>query len=269
MTQWSPPEPLASAAVQIITRAAGEANTDAKRNVQERATRGLTSLGMQKASREAAAQAIRTTGVRATTEVLDLFRSAYGSIPPDALTWIDEKIGQRLRSLGQSHLHALKKTEERPAQADEHYTSKSERIINGAVEDALRDLSIALAPIRINAGKGLSQQEERHVKHTTVYNVTGANSRVNVGSVDASTNIVNTNVNQLFASMREALDSAPMTATDRTELRRRIEELEPSTGTVSFAQKYANFMQLAANHVTVFQPFLPALSQLLIAANGM
>jgi hypothetical protein len=32
--------------------------------------------------------------------------------------------------------------------------------------------------------------------------------------------------------------------------------MESAVGTAGFAKRYADFMQAAANHVTVFQPFL-------------
>ena len=60
--------------------------------------------------------------------------------------------------------------------------------------------------------------------------------------------------------MRVAIDA--IDDPDRRELYERISDMEAATGTASFAKKYADFMQLAANHVAVFQPFFQGLAQL-------
>lgn len=54
----------------------------------------------------------------------------------------------------------------------------------------------------------------------------------------------------------------------RGQLIERIDAMEADHGKPSFAQRYAAFMEVAANHVAVFQPFFPALAQLLVAAAG-
>jgi hypothetical protein len=43
-----------------------------------------------------------------------------------------------------------------------------------------------------------------------------------------------------------------------------VNELEQETGRQGFARKYAEFMALAADHMEVLGPFIPALTQLLI-----
>lgn len=44
--------------------------------------------------------------------------------------------------------------------------------------------------------------------------------------------------------------------------------MEVESGKSSFGHAYAKFWELAANHVTVFQSFAPALAQLLAASAG-
>ena len=96
------------------------------------------------------------------------------------------------------------------------------------------------------------------VPHKTVYNINGPGARVNIGSVDNSTNVVNLSPTELFSHIREALPD------DAGEsVRSRLNELEAARGTPSALGAYQEFMAAAANHMTVLGPFLPALAQLL------
>ena len=101
---------------------------------------------------------------------------------------------------------------------------------------------------------------------TVVYNVTGPNARVNVSSVDASTNVVNTDVQQLFAEMRKALNDSSIAVDEKSVIATDIDQMEATNGKKSFTERYLNFMQHAANHVQVFQPFVTALAQILITS---
>ena len=83
---------------------------------------------------------------------------------------------------------------------------------------------------------------------TTVYNITDVNSRVSIDSVDSSTNIVNTDVSQLFSSMRNAVQDGPIDESARKALRSRIDEMEAAVGTESFARSMPISCRLAASH---------------------
>lgn len=97
---------------------------------------------------------------------------------------------------------------------------------------------------------------------SVVYNLTGHNARINVNSTDASTNIANVNSAELFLKMRDAATGIP--DSERRQLVvERIEEMERSQGSHSFAKRYSEFISLAADHMSLFTPFLPALGQLL------
>ena len=50
----------------------------------------------------------------------------------------------------------------------------------------------------------------------------------------------------------------------RNELLERTADLERESGKPAFATRYARFMELAANHIEVLAPFMPALAQMLI-----
>lgn len=93
------------------------------------------------------------------------------------------------------------------------------------------------------------------------YNVTGANTRININSVDGSTNVVNAGPEKLFAELRDAI--AGIAEQDRATLLQKTDELEDSVGHNSFPSKYAEFVALAANHISILSPFIPALAQLI------
>jgi hypothetical protein len=97
---------------------------------------------------------------------------------------------------------------------------------------------------------------------TTIYNVTGMNARFNMNSVDASTNIVDQAPPELFDALRQALNGS-VPSPDREELIRLSRDLEADVGKGTFREHYVRFMGLAAMHIEVVTPFLPALTQLL------
>lgn len=100
--------------------------------------------------------------------------------------------------------------------------------------------------------------------HSTVaYNVTGPNTRLNINSIDVSTNVMNQAPAELFQALREAIQATGAGAADQDQLLARVTDLEQAYGKKSFARSYAEFMALAANHMEVLGPFIPALTQLL------
>ena len=94
------------------------------------------------------------------------------------------------------------------------------------------------------------------------YNLHGDNSRVNINSTDASTNVVNASSDEIFIQLEEAA----RTVQGRNAQALLIEEIcrmRTAQNATDFTAKYKNFIAAAANHMTVFAPFLPALTQLL------
>lgn len=98
---------------------------------------------------------------------------------------------------------------------------------------------------------------------TVIYNVTGPNARFNINSVDSSTNVVNEAPAELFQALRDAIHSRIPVVRERDEILATTVELEREIGKPRFAQRYAQFMALAANHMEALGPFIPALTQLL------
>ncbi|MGE7673778.1 hypothetical protein ACQKMV_09405 [Lysinibacillus sp. NPDC094403] len=91
----------------------------------------------------------------------------------------------------------------------------------------------------------------------------GANSRVNIGSTDNSSNIVNINQENIFDELRAVINKNISSESDLMILLGLVDSMEETKGTPSFIEKYKSFMESAANHMSVFSPLLPALAQVL------
>jgi hypothetical protein len=96
-----------------------------------------------------------------------------------------------------------------------------------------------------------------------VYNLVGANSRVNIQSSDSSTNVVNVESSVLFTNLRQAIQHSSLDSTVAQQLIESVNGMQSSAGTKTFGQRYKEFIGVAADHMTLIGPFLPALSQLL------
>ena len=94
------------------------------------------------------------------------------------------------------------------------------------------------------------------------YNLHGENSRVNINSTDASTNIVNISSNEIFVKLEEAARTVQDSSV-RAILLEEISRMKVAQNQPDFTAKYQSFIAAAANHMTVFAPFIPALTQLL------
>lgn len=93
--------------------------------------------------------------------------------------------------------------------------------------------------------------------YITVVNEGG---RVNINSTDNSINIqVSNDTDRLFSELTTALEE-----TEDQALLDSVAELKQSVGTTGYAKKYNQFIQSAANHMTLVAPFLPAISALLV-----
>lgn len=92
-------------------------------------------------------------------------------------------------------------------------------------------------------------------------NVSGANARVNIGSTDNSTNIVQTG--NIFADMRQAIDAKVADPTRKAEIIAAINEAEAAKGSSGFLQAYQKVIGIAADHLGLLSPFLPALTAML------
>jgi hypothetical protein len=100
-----------------------------------------------------------------------------------------------------------------------------------------------------------STAKELQVSQT--FNVNGANARVNIGSVDNSTNVVHQGTP--FSEIRKAIEEGIAEGIERTELLKTLAELEQAKDGRSALERYQSFISAAANHVTILAPYLPML----------
>jgi hypothetical protein len=91
--------------------------------------------------------------------------------------------------------------------------------------------------------------------------VSGLNARVNIGSRDHSTNIATRG--DIFGDISAALQRVVTNAGELQRLLAAVDEMKRQSGGAGFAPAYRSFVSLAADHVGIIAPFLPALSQLL------
>lgn len=108
-----------------------------------------------------------------------------------------------------------------------------------------------------------SAEGQKPAVQNITYNLQGQNPRVNVHSVDKSENTANINKNNVFAELRQTIKEKVNNKEEIDKLLKKISELEDTSGTKTFQEKYIEFMALAANHMTLVAPFLPALAQML------
>lgn len=88
--------------------------------------------------------------------------------------------------------------------------------------------------------------------------VTGPNARVNIGSTDNSKNVVGDVT--VFRELRAAVSSGVSDEGQRAELLAAVEAMDAARGHGGFVQAYQRFISLAADHLGVIGPFLPALA---------
>lgn len=91
--------------------------------------------------------------------------------------------------------------------------------------------------------------------------VSGDNARVNIQSTDNSVNVVNSG--SMFSEMRDAITKG---VTDREQVAAilaAIDRVEQDKGTSGFLGAYQHLVGVAADHIGLLAPFLPALSQMI------
>jgi len=138
-----------------------------------------------------------------------------------------------------------------------------------SIQAVLSQLSQALGKLDLlNPDSEFSLESEpvgpaapHHV--TNIYNLQGAQSRVNIQSNDFSTNVSSITGPELFSKIRGELSQGICDEDALREVLTKLDELEAARGSKSFLSKYQAFINAAAAHMTILAPFLPALTQML------
>lgn len=92
------------------------------------------------------------------------------------------------------------------------------------------------------------------------YNI-GSAEKININSTD---NSVTYNITENDKALMETLKMLAKELDNSEAIINSIEEMKDNVGKKGFADKYNTFIQNVANHMTIFAPFIPALTQLLI-----
>ncbi len=106
--------------------------------------------------------------------------------------------------------------------------------------------------------------QKKPTNQSIVYNLNGPNVRFNINSHDSSVNIANLTPENLFEELKNVIKKELSEANESNKLLNLIDELKDSIGKKNFIYKYQEFLSLVADHITIFAPFLPALSQLIV-----
>jgi hypothetical protein len=93
-------------------------------------------------------------------------------------------------------------------------------------------------------------------------NVTSANP-ASVNSIDNSVNIITKSTAEFFNALRERIETGVPEEEKRKKIMDAVLALEQSHGKPSFAQRYTDLIAIAADHMTLLAPFIPALSEML------
>lgn len=88
------------------------------------------------------------------------------------------------------------------------------------------------------------------------------NGKVNINSIDSSTNI-KIDSSPIFLSLRKAIADSDIKNATKNQLLESIESMEKANGSWAFSEKYKDFIQQSANHMAIIAPFIPALTSLL------
>ena len=91
--------------------------------------------------------------------------------------------------------------------------------------------------------------------------VSGPNARVNLNSTDNSTNIASNG--DVFGDLAAAVQNGVPEEQGRLAIIQAIAAMKEQAGRTGFGQAYRDFMGLAADHLGVILPFLPALAGML------
>lgn len=107
----------------------------------------------------------------------------------------------------------------------------------------------------------LEKGEETMEKESSI-KINNIFGKVNINSTDNSINI-EISAMSIFASLCDAIKKSDIEIQSKNNLVQSIEAMEDSVGSPGFAAKYKDFIQNAANHMSVISPFIPALTSLL------
>jgi len=95
-----------------------------------------------------------------------------------------------------------------------------------------------------------------------IYQVSGY-GRVNVNSTDNSVNVITVSQDQIFEKLKHEITAEIPPGEEQKKIMERLSALEAAQNSSSFAERYAELISVAANHMVLLAPFLPALTEMM------
>lgn len=95
------------------------------------------------------------------------------------------------------------------------------------------------------------------------YNINNGSGKININSTDNSVN-VSVTLSSEDEAMFDTIKSVAQTLDNEEKIVCAVDGMKAEVGKKGFLQKYNEFIQAAANHITVFAPFIPMLSKFLV-----
>jgi hypothetical protein len=248
---------------QVLLEASRRAAKDSKEVTYDFARRGLlisnVSLG---ALLEAHIKILEEMSAKTWNEmkrVLDeIHATPYLEIENDLTALLDARLTAikniLCRSIESNDKTGHHYTQTALSQFDQRYRSIESKYKN--------EIGIYCAALNVKAADKKANRMSPNVTNI----VCGDNSRVLVNSQDNSINVANSQL--LFAEIQNVVDSQIDDEKLKRDLLEKIAEMETNVGKGGFIKSYSDFVALAANHMTIIVPFLPALTQLLQAGGA-
>jgi hypothetical protein len=115
---------------------------------------------------------------------------------------------------------------------------------------------------QVKVRKKSSLPPQNQTSPTTIYQI-GNNAKVNIGSKDQSTNIVNKYDLSRFEDIKKELMNQISDDKEREICVNSLNDLKASVGKKTYNEKYQQFIATVANHMAIISPFIPYLTQLL------
>ena len=106
------------------------------------------------------------------------------------------------------------------------------------------------------------EKGEIPVEKESSINIHQGSGKININSTDNSTNIT-IESSPIFAMITEAVTNSSIGTNEKEKLLNCIEAMKKTKGKPTFVDSYKDFIQNAANHMSVVSPFIPALTSLI------
>ncbi|MBS4049285.1 MAG: hypothetical protein KG075_23270 [Alphaproteobacteria bacterium] len=99
---------------------------------------------------------------------------------------------------------------------------------------------------------------------TIIAHFSGDNARLNVNSIDNSTNTAIKNSAEVFAQLAGAIKQGIQDAAERERVLSAVSAMEAEAGKPTFKQRYNDFLATCGQYMTIIGPFVPALTDILL-----